>query len=146
MEYSRHDFFARVTWMADGGAQDQRGNPTKPFCRDVHPPTAGFPEGFAMNLQDAVVRMRYRNGRRKPDMIEPGAVYEIELPLHSTANRFVAGHRIRVDVSSSNFPRIDVNLNNGGPLGVPGPVRTAENTVFHDRDRPSRIELPVLMR
>ncbi len=54
-----------------------------------------------MNLQDAVVRMRYRNGRRKPDLIEPGKIYEIELPMHSTANRFVAGHWIRVDVGAN---------------------------------------------
>jgi len=111
---------------------------------DVHPPNPDFPEGFAMNLQDAVVRMRYRNGRRTPDLIEPGTVYELELPIHSTANLFRKGHRIRLDISSSNFPRIDVNLNNGGPLGVPGPVRTADNTVHHDRHRPSHIVLPVV--
>lgn len=193
MEYSRQDFASRVTWMADGAAQDQRANSTKPFCRDdlplstredvlvfqtepleedvdvagpilarlwvsssapdtdftvklidVHPSSPAFPEGFAMNLQDAVVRMRYRNGRRKPDLIEPGEVYEVELPLHSTANRFKRGHRIRVDVSSSNFPRIDVNLNNGGPLGVPGPVRTADNTIHHDREHPSHVILRVV--
>jgi putative CocE/NonD family hydrolase len=191
-EYTRPDYRSRVDWMADGGAQDQRGNSKKPFCKndlplatredvlvfeteplesdvvvtgellariwvsstavdtdftvkliDVHPHSPNYPEGFAMNLQDAVVRMRYRNGRRKPDLIQPGEVYEVELPFHSTSNLFKRGHRIRVDVSSSNFPRIDVNPNTGGPLGVPGPVATADNTVYFDKARPSHVVLPI---
>lgn len=113
---------------------------------DVYPSSPSHPEGFAMNLQDAIVRMRYRNGRRTADLIEPGQVYEVTLPIHSTANVFRKGHRIRVDVSSSNFPRIDVNLNNGGPLGVPGPVRVAENTIYHDAQRPSHVVLPIVVR
>ena len=111
---------------------------------DVYPSSPKFPQGFAMNIQDAVVRMRYRNGRIKPDLLNPGEVYEVELPLHSTSNLFKRGHRIRIDVSSSNFPRIDVNLNNGGPLGVPGPVRIAENTVHHDVRYPSHVVLPIV--
>lgn len=113
---------------------------------DVYPSSPKFPEGFAMNIQDAVVRMRYRNGRIKADLINPGEVYEVELPLHSTSNLFKRGHRIRIDVSSSNFPRIDVNLNNGGPLGVPGPVRTAENTIHHDARYPSHVVLPIVRK
>jgi uncharacterized protein len=110
---------------------------------DVYPNSHDYPEGFAMNLQDAVVRMRYRNGRIKPELIEPGKIYEVELPFHSTSNLFKKGHMIRVDISSSNFPRVDVNLNTGGPLGKPGPVRLAENTIYHDKDHPSSIILPV---
>ncbi|HSJ28265.1 MAG TPA: CocE/NonD family hydrolase [Acidimicrobiia bacterium] len=110
---------------------------------DVHPPSAAYPEGFAMNLQDAIVRMRYRNGRRKADLIEPGKIYEVELRVNCTSNLFGRGHRIRVDVSSSNFPLYDVNLNTGGPLGVPGPVHTADNTLHHDREHPSHVVLPV---
>lgn len=110
---------------------------------DVYPPSAAFPEGFAMNLQDAIVRMRYRNGRRTADLIEPGKVYEVELAVNCTANLFAKGHRIRVDISSSNFPLYDVNLNTGGSLGVPGPVHTADNTLHHDRARPSHVVLPV---
>jgi len=193
MEYTRPDYADPVSWMADGGAQDQRANASKPFCRDnlplatredvlvfqtqpleqdievsgellarlwvsstapdtdftvklidVHPPSRSFPEGFAMNLQDAVVRMRYRNGRRKPELITPGEIYEIELPFHSTSNLFKAGHRIRFDVSSSNFPRIDVNPNTGGPQGIPGPVHTADNTIHHDTDHPSQVILPIV--
>jgi len=193
-EYSLPDFWARVEWMPEGAARDQRANASKPHCRgsdlplaqrddvivfqtapldedttisgellaniwvsssapdtdfsvkliDVYPSSLSYPEGFAMNLQDAIVRMRYRNGRRKPEFIEPGEVYEVTLPIHSTANVFRKGHRIRVDVSSSNFPRIDVNLNNGGPLGVPGPVRIAENTIHHDARYPSHVVLPVV--
>jgi uncharacterized protein len=111
---------------------------------DVHPPSAAYPEGFAMNLQDAIVRMRYRNGRRTAALIEPEEVYEVELRVNSTSNLFATGHRIRVDVSSSNFPLYDVNLNTGGPLGVPGPVHTADNTLHHDREHPSHIILPVI--
>jgi uncharacterized protein len=110
---------------------------------DVYPPSAAFPEGFAMNLQDGIVRMRYRNGRRKPDLIEPGEVYEIELRINCTSNLFARGHRIRMDVSSSNFPLYDVNLNTGGPLGVPGAVHSADNTLHHDREHPSHILLPL---
>jgi len=193
-EYSLPDFWARVEWMPEGAARDQRANASKPHCRgnnlplaqrddvivfqtapleedttvagellakfwvsssapdtdfsvkliDVYPSSPSYPEGFAMNLQDAIVRMRYRNERRKPELIEPGHVYEVTLPFHSTANVFRKGHRIRLDVSSSNFPRIDVNLNNGGPLGVPGPVRIAENTIHHDARYPSHVVLPIV--
>jgi putative CocE/NonD family hydrolase len=112
---------------------------------DVHPSTPDFPEGFAMNLQDAVVRMRHRNGRILPEPIVPGQICEVELAVHSTSNLFLPGHRIRVDISSSNFPRIDVNSNNGGPLGLPGPVRIAENTLHFDATRPSHVLLPVMV-
>ena len=77
-------------------------------------------------------------------MLEPGKVYAVEIGLYPTSNRFVRGHRIRLDISSSNFPRLDVNGNTGENPAV-SPVRvTAENTVYHDEERPSHLLLPVM--
>ena len=111
---------------------------------DVYPPSADFPSGFDMNITDAVVRMSYRNGRPTRDLIAPGEVYEVTIPVFPTANVFKQGHRIRVDVSSSNFPRWDVNPNTGEPLGRSRRKITADNTVFHNAARPSQIILPVV--
>ena len=61
---------------------------------DVYPANEAYPDGFAMNLQDSVVRMRYRNGKRKADLIEPGTIYEVELPFNPTSNLFQRGHRL----------------------------------------------------
>ena len=110
---------------------------------DVYPPTTALPNGYAMNVQDAIVRMRYRDGRKRGECIEPGRTYELTIPLQATANVFKRGHRLRLDISSSNYPLYDVNPNTGGPLGVPGPMSVARNTVFHDRDRPSHLQLSV---
>ncbi len=111
---------------------------------DVYPPSEDFPSGFDMNLTDTVVRMSYRNGRTTREPITPGEVYEVTLEPFPTANVFKAGHRIRVDVSSSNFPRWDVNPNTGEPLARSRREVTADNTVYHDATRPSKIVLPVL--
>lgn len=113
---------------------------------DVVPPNADFPSGFDLNLTDGLVRMSYRNGRTVRDLIDPGEVYEVEVDLFPTANVFKKGHRIRVDISSSNFPRWDVNPNTGEPLGRNRRQVVAENTVHHDAPRPSRIVLPILGR
>lgn len=113
---------------------------------DVYPPNPDYPEGFAMNIQDTIVRMRYRNGRTTGELIKPGEIYELDLSVYNTSNVFSKGHRIRVDISSSNFPLWDVNPNTGGPLGVQGPVIVAQNTLHHDREHPSQIELPVMQR
>lgn len=113
---------------------------------DVHPPNDDFPRGYAMNIQDALMRMRYRGGRKVGELIEPDTVYELEIPLQATANLFRTGHRIRLDISSSNFPLYDVNPNTGGPLGVPGPVESALNVVYHDAARPSRLHLSVVRK
>lgn len=110
---------------------------------DVYPPSVDFPTGFDMNITDAVARMSYRNGRATRDLIEPGEVYELVIQPFPTANLFKAGHRIRVDVSSSNFPRWDVNPNTGEPLGRHRRTEIARNTVYHSEAYPSRIILPV---
>lgn len=111
---------------------------------DVYPPSPDFPSGFDMNLTDAVVRMSYRNGRHTRDLITPGQVYEVTLEPFPTANVFKAGHRIRLDVSSSNFPRWDVNPNTGEPLARNRRQVEAENTVHHASSRPSSVVLPIV--
>jgi putative CocE/NonD family hydrolase len=110
---------------------------------DVYPPSADFPTGFDLNLTDAVVRASYRNGRHTRDLIEPGRVYELTIEPFPTANVFKKGHRIRLDVSSSNFPRWDVNPNTGEPLGRNRRSVAADNTIWHDAAHPSRVVLPL---
>jgi putative CocE/NonD family hydrolase len=97
-----------------------------------------------MNLTDALQRASFRDGRRSRSLIEPGRVYRLVVRPFPTANVFRRGHRIRVDISSSNFPRFDVNPNTGEPLGRNRREISADNTLFHDRTRPSHIVLPVL--
>jgi putative CocE/NonD family hydrolase len=111
---------------------------------DVCPPNPDYPHGFAMNVTDGIFRMRYRNSWTDPAPMTAGAVYEIAIQPFATANRFGRGHRIRVDISSSNFPHFDVNTNTFEPEGGSRLVRAATNTVFVDRARASRIVLPLL--
>ena len=110
---------------------------------EEYPPSEGFPNGFALNLADSICRARYRGYRDEPDFVEPGEVYEFAMEPYPTANVFAAGHRIRLDISSSNFPRFDVNHNTGGPLYGDREYRVATNTVHHSATHPTRIELPV---
>ncbi|NRB51797.1 MAG: CocE/NonD family hydrolase [Saprospiraceae bacterium] len=111
---------------------------------DIYPPSEDFPEGFDLNLTDGIVRMSYRNGRHTRDLITPGQVYTLKIDLFPTANVFKKGHRIRVDVSSSNFPRWDVNPNTGEPLGKHRRMVKANNTIYHSSEHPSRIRLSTL--
>lgn len=111
---------------------------------DVYPPSADFPTGFAMNITDGILRTRYRDRPDRQTFMKPGEVYEIEITPFPTANRFKAGHRIRLDISSSNFPRFDVNPNTGEPLGLNRRAKPAENTIHHDAVRASHVVLPVL--
>ena len=111
---------------------------------DVYPPSADYPEGYALNLTDGIFRAKFHSSWESTELLEPGRVYPITIQLYPTSNLFVKGHRIRLDVSSSNFPRFDVNGNTGeNPATSPIKV-TAENTVFHDADRPSHVMLPVV--
>jgi len=111
---------------------------------DQYPPSEDFPGGFAMNISDALQRASYREDRRERSLIEPGRVYRLVIRPFPTANVFRQGHRIRVDISSSNFPRFDVNPNTGEALGRNRRSILADNSIFHDRMRASHIVLPVL--
>mgnify|MGYP001590857359 CR=1 FL=1 len=111
---------------------------------DEHPPNVDYPQGYAMNLADGILRARYRNGRDKQVLMQPGTAYEFVIEPYPTANLFKKGHRIRVDISSSNFPRFDVNPNTGEPILKHRRFVVAENTVYHQTDRPSHIVLPVI--
>ncbi len=107
---------------------------------DVHP------DGYAQNLTDGIIRARYRDFARgdEPSLIEPGRPYEYEIDLWATSNVFKKGHRIRLDVTSSNFPRWDRNLNTGHPLGASDEYIVAQQTILHDPDHPSYVLLPIV--
>ncbi|GGY22311.1 CocE/NonD family hydrolase [Streptomyces djakartensis] len=108
---------------------------------DVHPPNADYPHGFAMNLTDGIVRCRFHRSWEHPEPLTPGKVYEIEVTAPDTANLFATGHRIRLDISSSNFPRFDVNTNTGEPEATARRTATATNTVHMDAERPSHLKV-----
>ncbi len=106
---------------------------------DVHP------DGFARNLADGIIRARYRNGE-KPELMKPGQVYEFTIDLWSTANLFKAGHSIRLDITSSCFPRWDRNLNTGAAFGTDFEPRVAQQIIYHDAEHPSQVVLPIIPR
>ena len=110
---------------------------------DVYPPSADYPAGCAINLAHGILRMRFRGGFERSELMEPDATYAIQIPAFPTSNLFVAGHRIRVEIASSNFPHFDVNPNTGAPAGEPSEPVVARNRVFMDRNRPSHIVLPL---
>jgi putative CocE/NonD family hydrolase len=107
---------------------------------DVHP------DGRAFNLCDGIIRARFRDSMTDPTLIEPGRVYRYEIDLWVTSNVFLIGHRIRLEVSSSNFPRFDRNPNSGKRFGTDTELLTASQTVYHQPDRSSHILLPVIPR
>ena len=113
---------------------------------DVYPPSADFPSGFDMNVTDALVRASYRGDRHERGLITPGEIYEVVIRPFATANRFKKGHRIRIDIASSNFPRFDVNPGTGEPLGRTRRTIRAQNTIYHDGSHASHVVLPVVER
>ncbi|HXV76922.1 MAG TPA: CocE/NonD family hydrolase [Candidatus Polarisedimenticolaceae bacterium] len=102
------------------------------------------PDGTAYNLDETIQRVRYRAGYDREVLMKPGEVYELAVSPMSTSNVFLAGHRIRIEVSSSNFPRFARNLNTGGPNHNESEPAVARNVVHHSKRYPSRIELTVL--
>ncbi len=102
------------------------------------------PDGYARNLTEGIVRGRYRDSQEKPTLMEPGKVYEFHIDLWSTSNVFLKGHRIRVEVTSSNFPRFDRNLNTGKPASTDQTSVKATNTIYHDAKHPSALLLPIV--
>jgi putative CocE/NonD family hydrolase len=111
---------------------------------DVYPPSADFPAGVDLNVADSIVRARYRDSLEKPTFMKPGEVYAFTIETYPTSLLFKRGHRIRLDISSSNFPRFDVNPNTGEPLNNNRRWAVAENAVYHDAAHPSHILLPVI--
>ena len=103
-----------------------------------------FPDGSAINLAEGILRARFHKGLDRMELLEPGKMYEFVIDMRGTANVFQPGHRIRVDVTSSNFPQYDRNPNTGEDLGVSARVRTAKQTVFHGGAGRSHIVLPVV--
>ena len=111
---------------------------------DVYPPNRDFPGGLDLNIGDSIVRARYRNGPGKAEMLEAGKPYEFTLEMYPTSLLVKRGHRIRLDISSSNFPRFDVNPNTGEPLNGNRRWHIAANSIYLDPGHPSRILLPVV--
>ena len=104
------------------------------------------PDGYAHNLQDGIIRTRFRTSRSEPSMIEPGRVYAFVIDLWATSHLFKTGHRVRVEISSSNIPRCDRNPNTGAPLGQDDRLEAARQTVHHMEEYPSHIVLPIIPR
>jgi uncharacterized protein len=103
-----------------------------------------FPDGTARNLTDGILRLRYRNSLEKPDLAKPGEIYRIEVDAGVTSNVFLKGHRIRIEISSSNFPKFDRNANTGGPVEQATKLLKASQTVYHDPAHPSCLVLKAM--
>ena len=107
---------------------------------DVHP------DGKAIIICEGILRARFRDSIESPTLIEPGKVYELTVDMWETSNMFKVGHRIRLEVASSNHPRFDRNLNTGNHPATDTEMRVAEQTIYHDSGRPSHLTLPVIPR
>jgi len=105
---------------------------------DVHP------DGRAINLCDGIIRGRYRESSKDPELLESGKVYKYTIDLTVTSNVFKKGHRMRVEISSSNFPRFDRNTNTGNTFAEDDQIVPATQTIYHDADHPSHILLPII--
>ena len=103
-----------------------------------------WPNGFAQNLTEGILRARYRNSPERVEFMNPGEVYKLTLDLWATSNVFLKGHKLRLEISSSNFPRFDRNLNTGENAGLGTRWVKATNTIAHDREHPSWVVLPVV--
>ncbi len=102
------------------------------------------PDGYAQNLVDGMIRARYRESRSHPSLLSPGEPTRFEIDCWATSHVFKAGHCIRIEISSSNFPRFDRNLNTGEDQATGTRFVSAEQTVFHDAARASHVMLPVI--
>ena len=102
------------------------------------------PDGFAENLTEGIVRARYRNSQEKPELMKPGEIYKFDIDLWATSNVFRKGHRIRLEISSSSFPRFDRNLNTGESPEHAQKFVPATNTILHDAEHPSMLILPIV--
>ncbi|HKM76449.1 MAG TPA: CocE/NonD family hydrolase, partial [Candidatus Bathyarchaeia archaeon] len=103
-----------------------------------------FPNGYSMHLTEGIIRARYRNSLEKQELLEPETIYEFYIDLWVTSNVFQRGHRIRLDISSSSFPKYDRNPNTGNQFGMDTTLKVADQRVYHDEQHPSHILLPVI--
>ena len=102
------------------------------------------PDGYAQNIADGILRARYRDSLSQPTLLRPDEPYEFRIDLWATSHVFLPGHRLRVEVTSSNFPRFDRNLNTGGDQATGTQFQTAQQTVLHNKKFQSHIVLPVI--
>jgi putative CocE/NonD family hydrolase len=105
-----------------------------------------WPNGFAQRLTDGMVRARFREGMDRPSLIQPGQIYDYDLDLWNTCQLYRKGHRFRLEISSSAFPKYDRNLNTGEALGQTTRMQVAEQKIYHDRDHQSYVILPIVPR
>ena len=103
-----------------------------------------WPDGFAQNLTEGILRLRYRNSQERPELANPKEAYHITVDLWATSNVFLAGHKLRLEVSSSNFPRFDRNLNTGEEQARATRMVKATNVIYHDKAHPSALIVPIL--
>jgi putative CocE/NonD family hydrolase len=103
-----------------------------------------WPNGFAQNLTEGILRLRYRNSQEKPELAKGGETYHVTVNLWATSNVFLAGHKLRLEVSSSNFPRFDRNLNTGEEQAGATRMSKASNVIYHDKGHPSALVLPLV--
>jgi putative CocE/NonD family hydrolase len=102
------------------------------------------PDGFAQNLTEGILRARYRESQEKPTFMVPGQIYKLAIDLWSTSNVFRQGHALRLEISSSNFPRFDRNLNTTESAAISQKYVSATNTIYHDREHPSALIVPIV--
>jgi putative CocE/NonD family hydrolase len=110
---------------------------------DVYPPSLDCPRGFALGVSEGIQRAKFRNGFEKPELMIPGQRYLVRVELRPLANLFKQGHRLRVDVTGSSWPHFDVNTHTGRNPSDDPERRTACHTIYHEKEHPSRILLPV---
>lgn len=111
---------------------------------DVHPCSEDYPHGFAMNLAHGILRLRFHLGFERCNLLEPGCIYPITIPLFPTANRFLQGHRLRIEVAGSNFPHFEVNSNTGAPAGTCSEPVVARTTIHMTPECPSHFVMPTV--
>lgn len=111
---------------------------------DVYPPNPDYPQGYAMNISDGIIRTRYRNAWEAPELLKTGEIVNVRIRPFESCNRFVKGHRLRLDIAGSNFPHFDCNPNSGEPEGEAQHKRIANNQIFTGHAYPSRLILRIL--
>lgn len=105
-----------------------------------------FPDGYCHMIQEGIIRARFRDSDTQTTLTEPGKIYKYTIDLIATSFVVKPGHILRVEISSSNFNRFDRNLNSGNEIGMDDEVKIARQTIYHDRQHPSHIQLPLIPR